>query len=110
MLPLDVANNEASAGCTGYGSNFCGGLDMALAWEIIYMITLLFVVLFIPFAIFYYEADDGQGNLKESMLCGAVKFEILVLAVSGLALSLMYIVSGVLVLRVLELCVLELSP
>ena len=82
------------AGCTGYDSTFCGGLDMSLAWEVIYMITLVFVALLIPFAIFYYEADDGIGNAKESMFCSAVKYEFLVLLVTALTLTLMYIYLG----------------
>jgi LMBR1 domain-containing protein 1 len=38
---------------------------MTLLWEITYLAVLVYVVLLIPFAIFYYEADDGMGNMKE---------------------------------------------
>ncbi len=64
---------------------------MALAWEIVYILTLVFAALLIPFAIFYYEADDGMGNMKESMFCNAFKYEIMVLIVTALTLTLMYL-------------------
>ena len=67
---------------------------MALLWEITYLAVLVYVVLLIPFAIFYYEADDGQGNLKESMFCQAFKYEICVLIISTLTLVLMYFFLG----------------
>ena len=90
MIPLDVANQGTYAGCQGYDNTFCGGLDMAMAWQILYIVVLAYIVLLIPFAIFYYEADDGQGNLKESQCCNAVKYELVVLLVAGLTLFLMF--------------------
>ncbi|GMH95009.1 hypothetical protein TL16_g13056 [Triparma laevis f. inornata] len=91
LLPLDVANNEGYAGCSsGFDTDSCGGLNMNLLWEIIYITILVYVTFFIPFAIFYYEADDGMGNSGESMFCGALKYEILVLIASTLTLVLMY--------------------
>ena len=69
LLPLDVANNSGYAGCDGYDISVCGGLNMEIAWEIVYFSVLAFVVLLIPFAICYYEADDGMGNHQESQLC-----------------------------------------
>ncbi|GMH57178.1 hypothetical protein TrRE_jg3308, partial [Triparma retinervis] len=94
LLPLDVANKEGYSGCDGYDTAVCGGIDMALLWEITYLAVLVYVVLLIPFAIFYYEADDGQGNLKESMFCQAFKYEICVLIISTLTLVLMYFFLG----------------
>mmetsp|Transcript_20192 Transcript_20192/g.42289 ORF Transcript_20192/g.42289 Transcript_20192/m.42289 type:complete len:528 (+) Transcript_20192:60-1643(+) len=94
LLPLDVANKEGYAGCDGYDTSVCGGLDMTLLWEITYLAVLVYVVLLIPFAIFYYEADDGQGNVKESMFCQAFKYECAVLIISTLTLVLMYFYLG----------------
>jgi LMBR1 domain-containing protein 1 len=67
---------------------------MSLLWEITYLAVLAYVVLLIPFAIFYYEADDGQGNLRESMFCQAFKYELAVLIISTLTLLLMYFFLG----------------
>ena len=65
LLPLDVANKDGYAGCAGYDTSVCGGLDMQGFWEGVYIAILVFVVFLIPFAIFYYEADDGMGNANE---------------------------------------------
>ena len=43
LLPLDVANNEGYAGCDGFDTDACGGLDMNLLWEIIYIAILVYV-------------------------------------------------------------------
>ena len=33
LLPLDVGNRSGLVGC-GYWNNNCGGLDMALVWQV----------------------------------------------------------------------------
>lgn len=60
LLPLDVANNEGYAGCDGYNTRLCGGLDMELFWEIFFWLIPIWVFLMIPFSSFFYEADDGM--------------------------------------------------
>jgi len=61
-LSLDVANGEGNPVCSsGYNNpSLCGGIDMVLLWETLYVVALFFVVVLIPFTIFYYEADDGE--------------------------------------------------
>ena len=71
LLPLDVANREGYTGCDGYDTALCGGLNMTLVWEIFFIIILVYVVLLIPFTIFFYEADDGFGNIGKSRFCEA---------------------------------------
>ncbi len=48
MVPLDVANR------TGLVSD---GIDMRAFWFFMYIIVLVFVSVFIPYAIFLYETD-----------------------------------------------------
>jgi len=60
LLPLDVANNDGYAGCDGYNTGLCGGLDMTLFWDIFFWLIPIWVFLMIPFSSFYYEADDGM--------------------------------------------------
>lgn len=60
LLPLDVANKEGYAGCDGYDSKLCGGMNMSLFWEIFFWLIPTWVFLMIPFSTFYYEADDGM--------------------------------------------------
>ncbi|KAG7341119.1 LMBR1-like membrane protein [Nitzschia inconspicua] len=60
LLPLDVANNEGYAGCDGYNTRLCGGLNMQLFWDIFFWLIPIWVFLMIPFSSFYYEADDGM--------------------------------------------------
>mmetsp|Transcript_17303 Transcript_17303/g.35567 ORF Transcript_17303/g.35567 Transcript_17303/m.35567 type:complete len:562 (+) Transcript_17303:200-1885(+) len=60
LLPLDVANKEGYAGCDGYNTAVCGGLNMVLFWDIFFWLIPLWVFLMIPFSTFFYEADDGM--------------------------------------------------
>ncbi|VEU45309.1 unnamed protein product [Pseudo-nitzschia multistriata] len=60
LLPLDVANNEGYAGCDGYNTSLCGGLNMTLFWDIFFWLIPVWVFLMIPFSTFFYEADDGM--------------------------------------------------
>lgn len=60
LLPLDVANNDGFAGCDGYETSLCGGLNMALFWDIFFWLIPIWCFLMIPFSSFYYEADDGM--------------------------------------------------
>eukprot|EP00531_Pseudo-nitzschia_arenysensis_P002168 CAMPEP_0116126996 /NCGR_PEP_ID=MMETSP0329-20121206/6615_1 /TAXON_ID=697910 /ORGANISM="Pseudo-nitzschia arenysensis, Strain B593" /LENGTH=551 /DNA_ID=CAMNT_0003621087 /DNA_START=22 /DNA_END=1677 /DNA_ORIENTATION=+ len=60
LLPLDVANNEGYAGCDGYNTKLCGGLNMTLFWDIFFWLIPVWVFLMIPFSSFFYEADDGM--------------------------------------------------
>jgi len=58
MLPLDVSN------MTGFG----GGLDMKLFWFIVYITTAVFVLVLLPWFIYYYEADD------DLTICQKIKY------------------------------------
>jgi hypothetical protein len=49
MLPLDVGNYRD-------GSN----IQMNIFWYIIYCTSAVFIVLILPFGIFYYESDEEK--------------------------------------------------
>jgi hypothetical protein len=57
MLPLDVGNYRE-------GSN----VNMKIFWYIIYMTALVFVVLLLPLALFYYETDEDSKFVSASMI------------------------------------------
>jgi len=92
LLPLDVANNDGYAGCDGYNTKVCGGLNMNLLWQIMYMITLVYLVFFIPFSVFFYEADDGtlMGGPRKSRAFAASIWQIAVIVIVGLVLAICY--------------------
>lgn len=98
LLPLDVANNEGYAGCAGFDTALCGGLNMTLFWEIIYWLIPVWVFVLIPFSTFYYEADDGMlmagtavGAKPASRIKEAVKYELFVVVLFGLIFGLAYL-------------------
>lgn len=74
MIPIDVANNSGDTLCDEESNAFCGGLDMTLCWEILFCTIALFLVVPIPFATFYYEADDGllTGTVQQSKFNSAL--------------------------------------
>jgi len=98
LLPLDVANNEGYAGCDGFDTAICGGLNMSLFWDIIYWLVPIWLFLLIPFSTFYYEADDGMimagtsvGAKPASRIKEAIKYELFVVVIIGLIFALTYL-------------------
>lgn len=59
-VSLDVANNDGYVGCDGFDTKFCGGLNMEVFWQVIFWMLPIWMFLLIPFATFFYEADDGM--------------------------------------------------
>jgi LMBR1 domain-containing protein 1 len=103
LLPLDVANREGYAGCAGYDTQFCGGLPLALLWNVVFFAIPLWMFILIPFATFYYEADDGMlmagtayspNPVKKSRLRQAIVYEIFVLLIMGIIFTFLYFLLG----------------
>jgi len=98
LLPLDVANNGGYSGCDGFDTKLCGGLNMALFWNIFFWAIPIFIFFLIPFMTFFYEADDGMlmagtsvGANPTSRIGVAVKYELGVLFVFGVIFAVCYI-------------------
>ena len=53
LLPLDVSNFRD-------GTN----VNMKIFWYIIYMSSAFFIVIILPFALFYYESDEDQTFVR----------------------------------------------
>ncbi|CAJ1930697.1 unnamed protein product [Cylindrotheca closterium] len=88
LLPMDVANNDGYAGCTGYDTDLCGGLDMELVWSIFFWLIPIWCFVLIPFATFFYEADDGlllnPGGEKQSRVKSAVVWTLGTIIIVGI--------------------------
>jgi LMBR1 domain-containing protein 1 len=100
MLPLDVANNEGYAGCEGYDTGLCGGLNMELMWDIVFWMIPIWVFVLIPFATFYYEADDGMlmagtayapNPVRQSRIGQAICYQLFVFVIIGVIFAVTYI-------------------
>ncbi|KAL8008832.1 putative LMBR1-like membrane protein [Plasmopara halstedii] len=76
LLPLDVANNSTAIGCEEGWNPVCGNLNMDLLWLLVFLSIVIFLVVLLPFAIFYYEADDGEENPTNSQWKEAMKMEL----------------------------------
>ncbi|DAZ99869.1 TPA: hypothetical protein N0F65_008612 [Lagenidium giganteum] len=76
LLPLDVANNSSAIGCKEGWNKACGNIDMDLLWLIVFMCIIFFVVVLLPYCIYYYEADDGEDNVNNHRWLEAMKMEI----------------------------------
>lgn len=87
MIPVDVANNAGDFLCEASnfngGSVFCGGLDMTFCWKFLFCVIAFYLVVPLPFSIFYYEADDGAltGLEEKSKLTQAFINEVGLIAV-----------------------------
>jgi len=99
LLPLDVANNDGYAGCDGYNTGLCGGLNMILFWETLFWLIPVWVFLMIPFSSFFYEADDGMlmagtsvspNPKKKSRIFSALGYTLGVVVFVSVVFSLAY--------------------
>ncbi len=88
VLPfIDVANDGGNPECdpnsllyNAYGS-YCGGMNMAEIWATFFCMICFVVVVFIPFAIFYYETDGTDlrdETIKKSRFWPALAQEFVV--------------------------------
>jgi hypothetical protein len=63
--PSTLQGNRAGVVGCGFWNNNCGGLDIALVWQIVYCIIAGLIVVVFPFFIFYYENDDEGMSAEE---------------------------------------------
>jgi LMBR1 domain-containing protein 1 len=98
LIPVDVANNEGDLSCRDADVSVgeCGGINMAYFWWTLFSAVALLLCLFIPFATFYYEADDGSltsdnGEATQSKFWVAVRSQIAVMICVAIALVSCYL-------------------
>lgn len=83
MLPLDVSNARTD-----------GGFPMTELWYTVYIIMAILIVLLIPFAIFYYEAEDPSEDNNGKQIASAIKYEIAVLFIALLFTLILWLGIG----------------
>jgi len=92
-------------------SDLCGGLDLRIVWKIVYGCIAGMVVVILPFAIFFYEADDegmnvkaaGGGTFAQRLNCGDCKrsfmsalcYELITLTVAVIVLIITWKYLGI---------------
>lgn len=84
MVPLDVANDSALL--------LSGGISMIAFWTFLYILVLLMVSIFIPYALFFYQTDQDDSMKKRLLtaLCytfGAVVITVMLLFISWTGLK-----------------------
>ncbi|KAI9916688.1 hypothetical protein PsorP6_017040 [Peronosclerospora sorghi] len=94
LLPLDVANNSTAMGCTDGSNPVCGNINMDLLWIIVFLSIVMFLVLLLPFAICFYEADDGEDNVKKSRWKQAIQMELGMVMFAGAVITVLYLTSA----------------
>eukprot|EP01115_Flamella_aegyptia_P014866 TRINITY_DN8753_c0_g1_i1.p1 TRINITY_DN8753_c0_g1~~TRINITY_DN8753_c0_g1_i1.p1 ORF type:complete len:487 (+),score=146.87 TRINITY_DN8753_c0_g1_i1:127-1587(+) len=86
MLPLDVANTN--------GGRNDGGFPMGDLWLAVYIITGILCVAVIPFAIFYYEAEDPtEDNIDQ--IKTAIIWSFGTIIVFAIIVVILYLTLGV---------------
>ncbi|KAL0477771.1 LIMR family protein [Acrasis kona] len=81
LLPLDVANARLS-GDLGYA--------LGIIWQVFYGLVCVLVIVVIPFAIFYYEAEDPDQSSILHQFKWALLFSSIILIVSTIAIGVSY--------------------
>ena len=103
-------NKSGLVGC-GFWNNNCGGLNLTVAWQIVYITIAILVTVVFPFLMFMYESDDegitaakaGAGKLGQMCdvaACGravlsAICYEMITLAIAIPILILTWTYLGV---------------
>jgi LMBR1 domain-containing protein 1 len=89
LLPFDVANRKDPATMSDWG----GGLDVDLMWQIIFWSVASLVFVIIPFATFYYEAFDPDQYSPVAQIGNACLYTfVIVFLFVGLLLTLWFTV------------------
>lgn len=60
IVPFDVANQGTEYGCGVLTDLDCGGLDLFWVWQVAFLVIGVWVLLFIPYTIFFYESFDYE--------------------------------------------------
>lgn len=82
LLPLDVANTRLN-----------GGFPMDQIWLAIYVIIAVFVVVIIPFAVFYYESEDPDKGPRHQVI-SAIKYGIVTAIIAAGITVLLFFLFG----------------
>ncbi|KAF0776051.1 hypothetical protein AaE_000249, partial [Aphanomyces astaci] len=91
------ANNSTAIGCTAGWNAACGNLDMETLWLIVFMSIAVFLVVLLPYSIYFYESDDGfddSSAKKTHRWLDALKLEIATVVVVGIIVAITYITSS----------------
>jgi LMBR1 domain-containing protein 1 len=91
LLPLDVANNSTAIGCKEGWNTACGNIDMDTLWLIVFMAIIFFIIVLIPYAIYYYEADDGDDNVNNHQWLEALKLEFATVLVAVALIVVLFV-------------------
>ena len=96
MVAVDAANNGGNPQCDkGYKSDnkdlYCGDMDFMLVWQVLFMLVCIFLVVFIPFATFYWDADGDVDH--KSPFSEAMWYEILLIVIILLVICPLYFFS-----------------
>jgi len=83
LLPLDRANQTTN-----------GGIPMAQLWLASYITLGILILVVVPFAIFYYEAEDPDKS-NVSQIVSAMKWCIVIIIVFAIITILLYVFLGV---------------
>jgi LMBR1 domain-containing protein 1 len=93
----------SNAGCDGYNTSLCGGLNMDLFWDIFFWLIPIWIFLMIPFSTFYYEADDGMlmagtaidpNPVRKSKLYQALGWTVAVVFVMSIIFLVTYLLAS----------------
>lgn len=83
LLPFDVANTRTN-----------GGIPMTIIWEVFYIILAVVAVVVLPFAVFYYEAEDpDSSNMKQ--IRSAVIYEFITAVIFTVVSVVLWRINGV---------------
>lgn len=77
LLPLDIANSRLDAGLS---------YALGIIWQVFYGFVIFFVIIVVPFTIFYYEAEDPEQGIlyqfKWASICTAISTLVVLIVVA----------------------------
>jgi LMBR1 domain-containing protein 1 len=90
LLPFDVANRQDPVTMSQFG----GGLDLALGWQILLWTDASMIVVIIPFATFFYEAFDPEQYSFAQQLAPAATYTLILVILFGALCGILWATVG----------------
>eukprot|EP00922_Rhytidocystis_sp_ex-Travisia-forbesii_P003857 GHVS01005581.1.p1 GENE.GHVS01005581.1~~GHVS01005581.1.p1 ORF type:complete len:545 (+),score=53.64 GHVS01005581.1:326-1960(+) len=87
LLPIDVYNQKPP----GQAGQEAGDLNMQVFWQCVWWLVALYLVILLPFASFFYEADDDPRLSRQPAWRKALCYTAFSLVISASILGILYI-------------------
>jgi len=81
LIPFDVANQGGEFGCGEVESVVCGDLSLFWTWQVAFLLIGIWILLLIPYTLFYYESFDFENDTSCKACASAIWSQVAITVV-----------------------------